>query len=1251
MESTTLNVLNFIQLNTDFSKSASLLLETHILKYDADIAIVQDIYCEKFGLSQDYRPFNFPNYNVFFYKDDSKNIPKVALYIRDTLNVTYFPQASDHHSITCLVHINNSEYFVVSSVYSPPPDNSPVFRTSKLFRFLNTQQIERLLMCGDFNSHSSLWSNYSKNDAKGDELEILFLSKDLSVLNDVTSKPTFENTRGGKSWIDISTAGSKIADKISNWCVKEDESLSFHKIITFRLSLSPTQNNRIRYNFSKTNWETFNKKMGEKFSWNNISVQTISSTSIEDLDILAENVSILTKETIETTVPCSKNYKNRKLVSWWNTEISDLRKSVNNARRRKQKFPNAENLEFYRAIRNRYKILIRKTKFNDFKHFCNSADSPWDLLKKLTSNTQATCAPILMREDGTFTSNDQETGQFFLEKWFPDDNFDNDNDIHHQTRQYVENFLKLSVNPLPEITDSEMNVIYTISPLKAPGWDFAKAVVLQNLNLENKLIFKALFNQCIKFCKFPKVWQIGEGNILPKPDKKDETNYKSYRCITLLSVIGKWFEKIIMKRLMWKSMNSNLMSNRQFGFIPGRSCEDAVCSIVSIIENAFLHKRYVVVIFLDISGAFDCTWHPSILKSFIDKGYDPAYVQLISSYLSNRLVRLKINNSSASKHLSRSSPQGGGLSPFIWNTDYDDSLEIPEFDPAVLSIVDEYSFNDATSQAYADDSQLVVISDTLHNCQIIGNDLLDKVYKHSHSKKQSYSAEKTKAVIFTRQKIKATIELKLNGKLIDICENAKLVGINLDSRLSWKKHINDQVTKSKRLLFLLNKCCKLKWGLQSHSLCQIWTGVIEHILLYGAPAWASCSQSLWLQTKLESVQRLAAIKIIKGFKSISYEAAITLSGLTPIMTRLHQKCIVYAVKHHQHYSQNPSPEHVNTTKRLAESYDIDIFSHETPIKIPLDVPPYKQITFNTNAQTLCFYPLRENNCINFYTDGSKSERGTGCAFVMFPPKPHKIHHSQRKLNKDNSIFQSELFAILQGLKHLFTLPLNLISSCSIRFFTDSKSTLDSISDPEPDSLTVREIQNFLRFYSAFTRVEINWCRGHANIIGNEMADYFARQSVFLPNVTNQMKYPLSLVKSKIKSLSKVNWLRRWKNSDKGRDTYQFIPNNVPKHLVSMPHNHKLTQILTGHSRLNMYLNQIGVEKDPACACLENIETVDHYLFHCKLESINRTNTITQACFKLGIEFPPKKHQLVENIVLFRSLLSFLMASKRLDFDK
>ena len=47
---------------------------------------------------------------------------------------------------------------------------------------------------------------------------------------------------------------------------------------------------------------------------------------------------------------------------------------------------------------------------------------------------------------------------------------------------------------------------------------------------------------------------------------------------------------------------------------------------------------------------------------------------MMKDYLSNRLIRLKINNSTAEKHLSRSAPQGGGLSPFLWNCDFDNII-------------------------------------------------------------------------------------------------------------------------------------------------------------------------------------------------------------------------------------------------------------------------------------------------------------------------------------------------------------------------------------------------------------------------------------------------------------------------------------------------------------------------------------------------------------------------------------------------
>ena len=188
--------LNFVQLNTDFSKASTLLIEKYMHEYDTDVTVIQDIYCEKFGLDQKYKPPDFVGYNLLYYKDE--DMPMVAINIRRNINATILPQASNSHCITCVVLLENGKNIVLSSVYCPPPDISPLLRTNSLFSNLSTLQIQNLLLCGDFNSHSSLWSNKSKNDKKGDELESLFYQNDLTVLNDVESSPTFENTRGGQ---------------------------------------------------------------------------------------------------------------------------------------------------------------------------------------------------------------------------------------------------------------------------------------------------------------------------------------------------------------------------------------------------------------------------------------------------------------------------------------------------------------------------------------------------------------------------------------------------------------------------------------------------------------------------------------------------------------------------------------------------------------------------------------------------------------------------------------------------------------------------------------------------------------------------------------------------------------------------------------------------------------------------------------------------------------------------------------------
>ena len=62
---------------------------------------------------------------------------------------------------------------------------------------------------------------------------------------------------------------------------------------------------------------------------------------------------------------------------------------------------------------------------------------------------------------------------------------------------------------------------------------------------------------------------------------------ENYRAISLLVAFSKIFEKLVSIRLLNYFMNNGLFAAAQFGFIPGRSAEEAVQGIVKSLYNAF----------------------------------------------------------------------------------------------------------------------------------------------------------------------------------------------------------------------------------------------------------------------------------------------------------------------------------------------------------------------------------------------------------------------------------------------------------------------------------------------------------------------------------------------------------------------------------------------------------------------------------------------------------------------------------------
>ena len=65
---------------------------------------------------------------------------------------------------------------------------------------------------------------------------IFLLGNEKDVINDPNSLPTFDNWSGGTCWIDVTAAGYKIVDKVSDWKIPDNDSLS--PVFTFEWTTS-----------------------------------------------------------------------------------------------------------------------------------------------------------------------------------------------------------------------------------------------------------------------------------------------------------------------------------------------------------------------------------------------------------------------------------------------------------------------------------------------------------------------------------------------------------------------------------------------------------------------------------------------------------------------------------------------------------------------------------------------------------------------------------------------------------------------------------------------------------------------------------------------------------------------------------------------------------------------------------------------------------------------------------------------------
>ena len=195
------------------------------------------------------------------------------------------------------------------------------------------------------------------------------------------------------------------------------------------------------------------------------------------------------------------------------------------------------------------------------------------------------------------------------------------------------------------------------------------------------------------------------------------------------------------------------------------------------IDNGLLNG----VVFIDLKKAFDTIDHEIIVRKMSYFGADHNTLKWFQSYLGNRSQMCNVNgNLSTARTITCGVPQGSILGPLLFLTYIND---LPN------------CLQNASSRMFADDTNISLTAKTLTELKLEINPELSNLNRWLKANKLSLNVAKTELMIIgSRQRLDTQsdkIDIEIDGEKIKRVDHTKSLGLVIDDRLSWSKHVEE----------------------------------------------------------------------------------------------------------------------------------------------------------------------------------------------------------------------------------------------------------------------------------------------------------------------------------------------------------------------------------------------------------------------------------------------------------------------------
>ncbi|KAK7021660.1 hypothetical protein R3P38DRAFT_2780859 [Favolaschia claudopus] len=452
------------------------------------------------------------------------------------------------------------------------------------------------------------------------------------------------------------------------------------------------------------------------------------------------------------------------------------------------------------------------------------------------------------------------------------------------------------------------------------------------------------------------------------------------------------------------------------------------------------------------------------------------------------------------------------------------------------------------------------------------------------------------------------LPLKLGDIVIQPTETAKLLGVVLDFKLSFRNHVELAQSRGTKAVLALSRIASPTFGLPHSYVRQLFQSVVVPRMEYALPVvereGSRRAGAVWVAKALGKVQRQACKLITGALRTTATDVLDFHANLLPVHIRLNRSAYNAAARLASLPSSNPIRFAFLRCRRVPRF-------HRSPLHHLIHAFPVFRSDFETIDPSRKFVSLAPGTISTHIAankddaradmervvarggtsaggrsvlcNGSGFEDGAGAAAVAMSGRGEGIRR-QKHLGTmgEHTVFESEVCGAILALDIIADIP----RLTDVDIFLDCQPAIIALSSPKPQPgqylfSAFHAILSRLQRTRRTLRIRLRWVPAHVGIAGNELVDALAKEAA--QGASTPLKSRIKLFESRLPTSraaviadgAKVfakRWIEEWKTSPRYTRIASFDSPN-PSNAISRITPLRFTQDLPPSQPVNYIVHR------------------------------------------------------------------------------